>query len=113
MRPAPGAAHACRRLYPPLSPSSTGPLMPHDHSAATRDWGPAALTPAKQTALDWIKAHAAWLSDRHTEVWSFHEPAWRGNRSAAWYVKLLREQGFEGEEGTATMPTAFRATYGK
>jgi aminobenzoyl-glutamate utilization protein B len=51
--------------------------MPNDHSAATRGWGPAALTPAKQTALDWIKAHAAWLSDRHTEVWNFHEPAWR------------------------------------
>ena len=87
--------------------------MPNDHSAATRDWGPAALTPAKQTALDWVKAQAAWLSERHTEVWNFHEPAWREYRSAAWYVKLLREQGFEVEEGTATMPTAFRATFGK
>ena len=87
--------------------------MPNDPSAATRDWGPAALTPVKETALDWIKAHAAWLSERHTEVWNFHEPAWREYRSAAWYVKLLREQGFEVEEGTATMPTAFRATYGK
>ena len=87
--------------------------MPNDHSAATRDWGPAALTPAKQTALDWVKAQADWLSKRHTEVWNFHEPAWREYRSAAWYVKLLREQGFEVEEGTATMPTAFRATFGK
>ena len=39
--------------------------MPNDHSAATRDWGPAALTPAKQTALDWVKAQADWLSKLH------------------------------------------------
>ena len=64
--------------------------MPNDHSAATRGWGPAALTPAKQTALDWVKAQADWLSKRHSEVWNFHEPAWREYRSAAWYVKLLR-----------------------
>ena len=67
----------------------------------------AALTPAKKTALDWVKGNEPWLSKTHTEIWNFHEPAWREYRSAAYYVKLLREQGFEVEEGTATMPTAF------
>ncbi|QEX16152.1 hypothetical protein FRZ44_14440 [Hypericibacter terrae] len=71
------------------------------------------MTMAKQTAFDWVKAHEGWLSKRHTEVWNFHETAWREYKSAAWYVKLLREQGFDVEEGTATMPTAFRATFGK
>jgi aminobenzoyl-glutamate utilization protein B len=71
------------------------------------------MTTAKQTALDWVSAHQDWLSKRHTEVWNFHETAWREYKSAAWYVKLLREHGFTVEEGTATMPTAFRATYGK
>src|SRR5204863_439880 len=52
-------------------------------------------------------------SKRHTEVWNFHESAWREYRSAAWYVRLLREQGFEVEEGSGGMPTAFRATFGK
>ena len=45
--------------------------MPTDPSATTHVWGPAALTSAKATALDWIKAHEIWLSERHTEVWDF------------------------------------------
>lgn len=80
-------------------------------SANTRSWKPAAMTPAKQVAFDWVAAHEPWLSARHREVWDFHETAWREYRSAAWYVALLREQGFEVEEGTATMPTAFRASF--
>src|SRR5689334_24001357 len=89
--------------------------MPDDRpkpSSETR-WMPAALTAAKQSAFDWVKAHEEWLSKRHTEVWNFHESAWREYRSAAWYVKLLREQGFQVEEGSGGMPTAFRATFGK
>jgi aminobenzoyl-glutamate utilization protein B len=89
--------------------------MPDDRPSQTaaRSWTPAAMTMAKQTAFDWVKAHEGWLSKRHTEIWNFHETAWREYKSAAWYVKLLREQGFDVEEGTATMPTAFRATFGK
>jgi aminobenzoyl-glutamate utilization protein B len=89
--------------------------MPDDRPSQTaaRVWTPAAMTMAKQTAFDWVKAHEGWLSKRHTEIWNFHETAWREYKSAAWYVKLLREQGFDVEEGTATMPTAFRATFGK
>jgi aminobenzoyl-glutamate utilization protein B len=71
------------------------------------------MAAAKQSAFDWVKTHEAWLSKRHTEVWNFHESAWREYRSAAWYVKLLREQGFQVEEGSAGMPTAFRATFGR
>jgi aminobenzoyl-glutamate utilization protein B len=71
----------------------------------------AALTPAKKTALDWVKSHEPWLSQTHSEIWDFHETAWREYRSAEYYVTLLRAQGFEVEEGTATMPTAFLATW--
>ena len=89
--------------------------MPDDRPgpASETRWKPAAMTAAKQSAFDWVKTHEAWLSKRHTEVWNFHESAWREYRSAAWYVKLLREQGFQVEEGSAGMPTAFRATFGK
>ena len=72
--------------------------MPDDRPSQTaaRSWSPAAMTMAKQTAFDWVKAHEGWLSKRHTEVWNFHETAWREYKSAAWYVKLLREQyGYE------------------
>jgi len=80
--------------------------------SSAKQWKAAAMSAAKQTAFDWIAARQGWLSERHVEVWNFHEPAWREYRSAAWYIKLLREQGFKVEEGTAGMPTAFCARLG-
>jgi aminobenzoyl-glutamate utilization protein B len=71
----------------------------------------AAMTPAKRTALEWIAENEGWLSRTHSDIWDFHEPAWREYRSAAYYVRLLREQGFAVEEGSAGMPTAFLATW--
>src|SRR5262249_15796886 len=70
----------------------------------------AALTPANKTALGWIKEREPWLSQAHAHIWNLHETAWREYRSAAYYVQLLREHGFEVEEGSAAMPTAFFAT---
>ena len=71
------------------------------------------MGPAKRTAFGWIKENAAEISDWHTQVWDFHEPAWREYRSAAWYVDLLRREGFEVEAGSGGMPTAFCATWGR
>jgi aminobenzoyl-glutamate utilization protein B len=72
----------------------------------------AELTAEKQTAFDWVAAHDVWLSGVTKQIWDLHEPAWREYRSAAYYVGLLRDQGFEVEQGTGGMPTAFRATFG-
>jgi len=78
----------------------------------------AALTPAKKTLLGWIKEREPWLSQAHTHIWNLHETAWREYRSAAYYVQLLREHGFEVEEvpaagerdhGTAALAQAHRA----
>ncbi len=71
------------------------------------------LTAEKRTALEWVDDHRNWLSRTTREIWDFHEPAWREYRSAATYVRVLRELGFSVEEGTAGMPTAFRATFGE
>jgi len=87
--------------------------MPRNHSpAAVREWPAAPMTAVKRTAFDWVGAHEKWLSERHSEVWNFHETAWREYKSAAWYVKLLKKQGFSVEAGSATMPTAFVARFG-
>ena len=67
----------------------------------------------KQAAIDWVETRKDWLSRTHMDIWHFHEPAWREYRSAAYYVELLRAEGFEVEEGSAGMPTAFCATWGK
>ncbi len=71
----------------------------------------AEMTPAKRTALDWVDANTATLSQDHMTLWHFHEPAWREYKSAAWYVDRLRREGFEVEAGSAGMPTAFCATW--
>ena len=68
-------------------------------------------SPEKQTAFDWVGANEPWLSDSHQVIWRYAEPAWREYKSAAWYVETLRGHGFQVEEGSAGMPTAFLATY--
>ena len=67
----------------------------------------------KQTALDFVDENRQWLSDFHTEIWNLAEPAFREYRSAAAYVKLLRDDGWTVEEGSGEMPTAFCAVWGK
>ncbi len=70
------------------------------------------LTRQKQTAIDWVKANELRLSDWHQTIWHYAEPAWREYKSCAWYVDRLRKAGFEVEEASAGMPTAFCATWG-
>ena len=65
----------------------------------------------RQTALDWVEANARDLSDWNQVIWHYGETAWREYKSAAWYVDLLRAQGFEVEDASAGMPTAFAATW--
>lgn len=70
------------------------------------------MTPEKESAFEWVDAHRSELSRWHAEVWDFHETAWREYRSAAWYVERLRAEGFEVEQGSGEMPTAFCARWG-
>jgi len=69
--------------------------------------------PETRTALGWIDDNADELADFEQEIWEYAEPAWREYRSADAYVDLLREHGFEVEEGSGGMPTAFVAEYGE
>ena len=69
------------------------------------------MSPAKQAALDWLGANEAALSRDHMTIWNLHEPSWREYRSCAWYVDRLRREGFDVEEGSAGMPTAFCARW--
>jgi aminobenzoyl-glutamate utilization protein B len=64
-----------------------------------------------ETADAWVKAHAMDLSDWTATIFDFAEPAWREYRSAEWYVARLRAEGFEVEEWSGGMPTAFCAEW--
>ena len=66
---------------------------------------------AKATVDAWVDEHFAELSEWHSHIWNLAEPAWREYRSAKWYVERLRAEGFEVEEGSAGMPTAFSASW--
>ncbi|MEO0487019.1 MAG: amidohydrolase [Pseudomonadota bacterium] len=66
---------------------------------------------AKTTARRYIDRRMPEVSDWTQTIWSYGETAWREYRSAAFYVDLLRKEGFTVEEGSAGMPTAFCATW--
>lgn len=65
----------------------------------------------KARARRWVDQHREHLSSWHRTIWEYAEPAWREFRSARWYVDRLRQEGFEVEEGSGGMPTAFSATW--
>ncbi|MFO0998074.1 MAG: amidohydrolase [Alphaproteobacteria bacterium] len=78
--------------------------------------GPARRTAsrqAKRTAFAWVDANMDRLSLWNETIWNYAESAWREYRSAAFYGDLLRQEGFEVEENSGGMPTAFVATFGK
>lgn len=67
----------------------------------------------KETVFEWIKANEEMLSEFNQEIWNYAEPAFREYKSSRAYVKLLREEGFDVEEGSGGMPTAFCAVFGE
>lgn len=66
-------------------------------------------SPAQQTALVYLDSIRPELSAWTRTIFDFGETAWREYQSAAWYVALLKREGFSVEEGSAGMPTAFCA----
>lgn len=67
----------------------------------------------KQTALEWVDANRKRLSRFHQEIWNYAETAFREYKSAKAYCDRLRSEGFQVEEGSGGMPTAFVATFGE
>ena len=65
----------------------------------------------KDDARAYVSRRMPELSDWTRTIWDYGETAWREYRSAAFYVDLLRREGFSVEEGSAGMPTAFCATW--
>lgn len=65
----------------------------------------------KNAVVDWVDSEQRALSDWHQTIFHFGETAWREYRSCAWYVDKLRAVGFDVEEGSAGMPTAFSAIW--
>jgi len=69
------------------------------------------MNEAKDTARKTVARRMGEISGWTRQIWDYGETAWREYRSAGFYVDLLRREGFEVEEGSAGMPTAFCATW--
>ncbi|MDX3926181.1 MAG: amidohydrolase [Shinella sp.] len=67
------------------------------------------LSAAQTDAAGAVDALRNDLSAWTAHIFDLGETAWREYESAAWYVDLLRRQGFSVEEGSGGMPTAFCA----
>jgi len=65
----------------------------------------------KARADAWMAAMRPRWSDWCATIWDHAETAWREYRSARFYVDLLRAEGFDVEEGSGGMPTAFCARW--
>lgn len=70
-------------------------------------------TAIKETTVEWIDKNETDLVEFEQKIWDYHETAWREYQSAKAYVELLRDHGFEVEEGSGGMPTAFTAEWGE
>lgn len=71
------------------------------------------VLPEVEDVFNYVEKNGRWISDFHQEIWNYAETAWREYKSAAAYVELLRNEGFEVEEGSGGMPTAFCALWGE
>lgn len=65
----------------------------------------------KQFIMDWAEEMKDQFSEWHRTIWNYAEPAFREYRSAEWYVDFLRKDGWDVEEGSGGMPTAFCAVW--
>lgn len=68
-------------------------------------------SPAQSTALSHIANNATTLSSWTAQIFAYGETAWREYQSAAFYLNILRSNGFEVEVGSGGMPTAFCANW--
>jgi len=73
--------------------------------------GGSAMASLGDEIIKWVDDNRSNLSDWNQTIWNFAETVWREERSAAWYVARLREEGFDVEEGSGGMPTAFSARW--
>jgi aminobenzoyl-glutamate utilization protein B len=69
------------------------------------------MSKARIAVQRWVDGNSGDLSEGCSLIWNYGETAWREYKSARWYVDRLRAEGFEVEEGSGGMPTAFAATF--
>ena len=67
---------------------------------------------AKKAALAAIDEKNELIAEVADSIWDYAELSMQEVKSAALFVKVLKEEGFQVEEGICGIPTAFSASYG-
>ena len=67
---------------------------------------------AKKAALAAIDEKNELIAEVADSIWDYEELSMQEVKSAALFVKVLKEEGFQVEEGICGIPTAFSASYG-
>ena len=70
------------------------------------------MNEAKKAALAAIDEKKDLIAHVPDEVWDYAELSMQEVKSAALFVKVLKAEGFQVEEGICNIPTAFSASYG-
>lgn len=71
-----------------------------------------AMDNAKKAALAAIDEKNELIAEVADSIWDYAELSMQEVKSAALFVKVLKEEGFQVEEGICGIPTAFSASYG-
>ncbi len=75
--------------------------------------GAPAPSAGKTAALSWVDANADALKAANKKIWTYAETGLEERQSSAELIGVLRANGFTVDTGTAGMPTAFVASYGR
>ena len=67
---------------------------------------------AKKAALAAIDEKNELIAEVADSIWDYAELSMQEVKSGALFVKVLKEEGFQVEEGICGIPTAFSASYG-
>ena len=67
----------------------------------------------KQTAVNAVEEKKEVICRAADQIWEYAELSLQEEKSAAYYCRVLREEGFLVEEGICNIPTAFAASFGK
>ncbi len=70
------------------------------------------MTREKQTAIDTIEAKKDLICQTADQIWQYAELSLKENKSAAYYCRVLEEEGFHVERGVCGIETAFSASFG-
>ena len=66
----------------------------------------------KQTAVNAVEEKKEVICRAADQIWEYAELSLQEEKSAAYYCRVLREEGFLVEEGICNIPTAFAASFG-